>query len=622
MLVCALGLALAWLCFVQSERAGVVDATPASSSRRSADAAQPDVTLDLVEETPSARHSPEESRGESAQPPLAPHSAQEPPNATWHRLAVRVLDARTREPIARCRLMFAQPDRSTGWFTTDGGGRIETNAVFVSGSIDVRLTPSEMGVDDSVASIEPNRIWIDANAGPSQLVEVELLATRSIPIEVRVQNDDGTPANGAMLSVSLDADRALVADHEQRNELKSNFMAHCDDAATCTFWVSPKAGAVCRLSMIAFHTGGIGANETIEPPLAPAKVVLVLDRGRNFSVRVVDPRGVPVAGAKVELMSRSDGSQSFALNETTDESGVAAFSKVPNGAFDLGASHESSRRLTETTIELAPDHASDVEIVLPDSPERLAVRGVVLDENGEPLDDIDVRVESPRGGVGLQTDSNGTFEAWMPPSDALIVEVGSTALSDVFDPPRGPVEFGTTSFVARRSRVPTRTRVRIQIVGRDTGKPIPNARIDSAARSDGVFSEERSKDGWASLNVTDRPDACLLFSAAGYKSVLRECRELLPPLARPDDITIELERGFERRLTFVDGDTSEPLSGVTMTHPSGAVVRADGGGNVFLSAPEWPTHYRVECDGYPAFDWEPTAFSSWKRVMRLEKMIR
>jgi hypothetical protein len=425
-----------------------------------------------------------------------------------------------------------------------------------------------------------------------------------------------------MISFSLDPDPALVAGREKRNELTANISAKCDDAGRCTLWISPRNGEVCRLSLIAFATGGVGKSESIEPPLQSMTVTLVLDRGSGLRVRVVDARGAPVTGAKVELMDRTLPSHTFVFAETTDTEGRVVFPELPSGKFDVSASHASSRRSTEQSLELARNENAALEIVLPDSPEGLAVRGLVVDEQNEPLANVDVRVESPRGATNVQSGADGSFEVWMRPSDDLAVEVGSSALADVFEPARGPVAFGTTDFVARRARVVERTRLLIQIVGADTGKPIENASLHMAVRPDASFSSARVNKGWASVNVTDRPGACVLFSAPGYKSVLRPNRELLPPLARPDDITIALEPGFERRLTFVDSETAQPLAGISMTQPSGAVVRADAAGNVFLSAPEWPRAYRVDCDGYFSFEWDPSLVTVWQRVVRVEKMPR
>jgi hypothetical protein len=158
----------------------------------------------------------------------------------------------------------------------------------------------------------------------------------------------------------------------------------------------------------------------------------------------------------------------------------------------------------------------------------------------------------------------------------------------------------------------------IRLVDRDTKRTIHAPRVYTARRAYSDATQWLSRNGLTKVTITDRESGWILFAARGYRPVPKPIGMLRATSSPSDILTIELERGFERPLTFVDSETHAQLAGVAVIAPSGETQLSDSEGKVWLRAREWPPPYRVVLHGYKTIHWDPNASPDWKRVVQLE----
>lgn len=623
----AVALLLIWILFVRSTHDTLADDRSVVPAFASTDATKVDELLeaDSVDEPGQADGRTIATRDESAAMPVSDFTPDASPVPAVRRLVGRVLDVDHHEPVRDCRLEFVQEGRSSKSIVTDRLGHFETPAMFAAGIVEVRTESLWVNFAPGVhATIRPSRIWLDGATDPAQPTELELIATPAIRIDIEVRTLDATPATEASVFLSFDPRRERIGDKDVDDSWFSSTSLNCDEHGRASVWVPRDNRECCALDLQAVDSLGIGRRVTFEPPLPTEPIVLVVDDGGTINVRVVDPHGRPLPRAAVVLSDLKNGAGTLFWMLSTDDDGRAMFPGIPSGSYTIRVDDAPTRRTCQQRVDLADGASVDVEIVLPDSQMRLAVSGVALDEDGAPLSGVHLRVsDGPNQIEFVESEAAGTFEVWALPTDEVTVEGGARISDDLFEPECARVAFGTTDFVVRRVRSVEHYRLAITVIDRRTREPIRAAQLFAAAIHPSFrFDRWGMHEGLATVTITDRPNACLLFAARGYRPLVKPGRELRPPVQPSGYITIELEPGFECRLTVVDGATSDPLADVEFIQPSGAVQRSDAQGVVILSAREWPPAYRVEREGYQAFEWDPRDWPAWKSVLPLDKMVR
>jgi hypothetical protein len=618
-------LALAWLCFVRWDRDASLANDVAGPAPESSHADPlPELALEdrSAESTPTTRVDSTTKSIESSEPSRADSGPASAPHSGLRRIVGRVIDVGRRAPVEGCSVQFVQDVRSSKRLLTDSAGRFETEAMFEPGVVGVLNQPVTEGSDVSMQwSVEPSRFSIDDVSDTTQPFQIELVATPRVRIDIEVRNVDGTPVAGAQI-FSSSVVRRERAGTLNASKFETSSVLSCDERGRATLWASREFAEVCALNLRPVGGGGVGPNTTIEPPLPTELIVLRYGLGGSLDVHVLDARGEPVSDARVGLSEPIGTTAGVTYNETSDAMGLAAFSDVPPGNFELSAVHLPTRRRNEQPIEIPPGENVDVKVTLADVVVRVGVSGRVLDENGAALAGVDIAVHSEKEDIGARSGDDGTFEVQMIEAGELSVEIGYNELDDLYEPANTRVAFGTTDLVVRRTRKLERSTVSIQLVDHETQRTIRSARIRTARRPSGAITSWIPRDGLTKVTLSDRTDAWILLGARGYKSIERPTRELVSPTDRSDVLTIELSPGFERIVTFVDRETSAKLAGVAMIQGSGATERSDAQGNVVLRAREWPAPYRIELDGYRSIDWDPNYSTDWESTIKLEKLVR
>jgi large repetitive protein len=158
---------------------------------------------------------------------------------------------------------------------------------------------------------------------------------------------------------------------------------------------------------------------------------IVLERGAALVGHVVDPDGIPVEGARIQVSPNNQGGMEAFMHlvqakdvvRTGRDGSFKATRLRPGARQSLLVSHDAFESRTLGGIDLAPGATRSVTVTLP---RGRSVRGVVKDEDGVPVAAAEVHLMQAmsfsRGGShmsfvggpsqrpGLETGPDGTFE--------------------------------------------------------------------------------------------------------------------------------------------------------------------------------------------------------------------
>lgn len=167
-------------------------------------------------------------------------------------------------------------------------------------------------------------------------------------------------------------------------------------------------------------------------PGGEARVRVVLERGAALEGRLLDARGQPVKGARVDASARHGTEQQSAL---TGSDGRFAFGAVPL-ELDLFVARPEARHhfVLRQAFELTANETREVELVLPQ--ERATVAIVVQSDDGEPIPDARVALLSLDPAIPLRQTSHTDVTGEGQIADA----VGIHALLRVQAPGFRPLE--------------------------------------------------------------------------------------------------------------------------------------------------------------------------------------
>ncbi len=121
-------------------------------------------------------------------------------------------------------------------------------------------------------------------------------------------------------------------------------------------------------------------------PGATARVRVVLEVGGNLEGRLVDDRGFPVAGARIEIVAARGTAEVVTF---TADDGTFAFAAIPaEVTVSLARPEEPGRIVLTRPLTVPADRTTKVELVLPAAREPVRVR--VVDGEGQPVDTAQV----------------------------------------------------------------------------------------------------------------------------------------------------------------------------------------------------------------------------------------
>jgi hypothetical protein len=244
-----------------------------------------------------------------------------------------------------------------------------------------------LGLADAGLVFAGNAPRVRGGKGDQDLGDVAVV--RAAVVRGRVQNEAGAP----LADVRIDADRGLFGPMG-RGGVRSG--------ADGTFAVAALApGALTLRAALAGHLPSSQELE-LQPEEERTGLVVTLRTGKAIAGRVVDDRGVGVAGIRVGFnrmeMRGGIGFERFVTEEaaTTDQNGWFALAGLGDDAVALRAVSKEHAPATVTEVAVGT-----MDVVL--RVERFgAIEGVLVGADGAPIAGSEVRLGGPGGGDGFE----------------------------------------------------------------------------------------------------------------------------------------------------------------------------------------------------------------------------
>jgi hypothetical protein len=215
--------------------------------------------------------------------------------------------------------------------------------------------------------------------------EVELVMTQAAVMDGFVFAADGSPAEGAEVTLAGGSD-----------------LARCAAGASGGFSVEVAPGTYTASARRGDQAGALAAPLAIAAGRAAHGVVIRLGPGGAIAGRVIAREGAPVAGASVGLSPHDhDGEYT---RTTTGDGGHFAFDAVAAGRYDLDVTAEGFTPAVRSGLALLAGQRFEIELALDGTG---AVEGTVTDAAGRPVAGARVRGGRRFGGdfgsVGAET---------------------------------------------------------------------------------------------------------------------------------------------------------------------------------------------------------------------------
>ena len=308
---------------------------------------------------------------------------------------------------------------------------------------------------------------------------------------------------------------------------------------------------------------------------------------------VRDEQGRPVAGARLEVFSSSSSSSSSEDNRArtnevseyyinmsdragviTDTNGFWSVSRVPADLEEFyivvvrpggaSSSFSSARNAGDGIVDIAALRRANAVLTVPDG---VTIRGLVVDEAGQPVPGVRLRERSGRTGRYhlFTNEANGRFELSHRAASQMQISVdspGHAVLSTnlTLDPP-----------TAEQWLVLSRLRpARLRILD-EKGQPVQRAHVQPVEWRNGSIQYEwtGSTDLDGRVTWTNAPNARVIVMVSGMDAPMRRLR-LTPGDA---EVVVRMDRkpvdSAILRLKVVEAKTGRPVPGATVLRTSG-----------------------------------------------------
>ena len=214
--------------------------------------------------------------------------------------------------------------------------------------------------------------------------------------------------------------QAWLSDHDEPKRIDENLTTGPDGAFEFRFWPPPPFQFLLRLNTNGFATW---SNRWHELAAGATKDLgdLKFERGTLLRGRVVDAQGAPIAKVEVRIDNaqgrRGTGGFEDWTSARTDADGTfrARWALLP-GDYKLGIDDQQIERGELVTLTGEPEQS--IEVVLKRLDDRDAVAGVVVDQDGAPIQGAYVHPSVRGNGRLISTDREGRFRVPRPAKDA------------------------------------------------------------------------------------------------------------------------------------------------------------------------------------------------------------
>jgi RNA polymerase sigma-70 factor (ECF subfamily) len=295
-------------------------------------------------------------------------------------------------------------------------------------------------------------------------------------------------------------------------------------------------------------------------------VLLRTHTARVLRARVVDPSGEPVPGVTVWALEEAAKS---VLSCWSDADGRVVFEGLPEGKFRLTAGvFEGSGLPFAASERTEPLDAGAPEATLVLREEGF-VRGTLLDVDGRPLPQMEIRATSTSGG-GLYivaSGPDGAFEIRAPRGETLRLEIpgtwwripGDKSSREPCPLPHRAAKAGVpvpSEGVVIREESPTHPTLAVRLLDLE-GNPMPGARVFAWTYQGATFNEGTGPDGIVRFEFPYPDEVTVQLLPRSPEKPLPPCAVLPAPVKvvpAGQEITVRLREGIARTGIVKDAD--------------------------------------------------------------------
>lgn len=263
---------------------------------------------------------------------------------------------------------FAEGSWGSSQATTDADGRFVLD----------RLPPQEIRIEVRAAGFQHRSLAGIRIPEEGEATPVEIRLEPGPYLEGRVLDGQGRPVPRAMVRAE---GRLQESGHFSFGGTRADAEGHYQISG-----IEPGPHTVTASS----EAGGPSAQISVEIRVGPNRLDLTLPTGTEVSGRVVDSRGLPVAGASVSLLGLPPTSTSWGLQATSSADGSFLVREVPEGVYRLvGMRRGLARSEAPETVQVGGDPVQGLELRL--SPGAV-IRGKLLGLMPGDRDRIEIHV--------------------------------------------------------------------------------------------------------------------------------------------------------------------------------------------------------------------------------------
>jgi protocatechuate 3,4-dioxygenase beta subunit len=399
--------------------------------------------------------------------------------------------------------------------------------------------------------LDQNNVRISVSASGAGLTELRLERGKSVVGRICSRTTQ-MAVSGA--KVSSAPHKFTHSDAEGRYELRGLAAEHINLSVVASGYCTANRGALLK---------GSRTRAEVDWQLQPAASI----RGI-----VVDPRGAPLRGASVFPITFDPKSLRQQVHETSAGGRIATTAEdgrfcvdgfVPRDNLLCGVLVDSAPWLPTTSAPVPLQRAGDVgEVVVQMQQAQLVIAGIVTDDRGQPVTDVEVQIEHQ---FAIAVDADSRLRLPLR-KKTRTDSSGCFGFADLL-PGRGVVHCQTQQARASKNynllankpldpiKIVLQNLERVLVRCLDSsGNPVPSASVRIASEQSGRSYESAvtSADGRATVQVVGGPPYSVLANAAEFASFQK--RGLTPNAAGVIDLI--LNRGSSVQFTVRQAGTA------------------------------------------------------------------